>query len=443
MKSSKILHALVVLFLAFSNIAFSKSAAPELPNIVLVLTDDQTFESLPAMPFVSSQGWFSFTNTFTNVALCCPARATILSGKYSHKSGVETNHLGFLHNETSDIAARLNGAGYETAYFGKYLNGYPWGRGLYVPPGWDKWSIFLRLTRTTRYYYDYSMVEKNLAETVYGSRSGDYSTTVLAKKAIEFIKTAQTPFSLFLAVFAPHTPYIPAPRHLNADVGVAKRYPNYNEDDVSDKPAWVQALPRRDSQAVDKIRLDQYRALLAVDEAVEKIVRALKRRGIYRNTVIIFMSDNGYAIGEHRHIGKICEYDECLRIPLLIHLPKFADREIPQLVSNVDIAPTIADLAGIPQDGFDGSSLIPLMIDTNIPWREEILFRWAGDPLEVKIPPFWGVRTALWKYVELETGERELYDLINDPYEMNNRYGKPGYEAVIQDLQIRLENIKK
>src|SRR3990167_5627479 len=321
---------LIVLVLIFVPIVSGKPQSAQPPNIIFILTDDQSYESLAHMPFMGTRNWFEFTNAYVNVALCCPSRATILSGRFSHKSGVENNKLGYLHNDTIDIAAQLNAAGYTTAYYGKYLNGFPFGEEPRVPIGWDKWGVFHVSSPTTRYYYNYTISDENLVEITRGSDPKDYSTNVIAGKALNFVKTVEPQFFLFLAPFAPHFPYIPAPRHVNTDVGTATRYPNYNEDDVSDKPAWVQALPKRDNARTDKARLDQYRTLLAVDETIKKIIAVLVNRKIYGNTVIIFTSDNGYSAGEHRHIEKICEYDECIHVPLLIRYPRLVGRQVTQ-----------------------------------------------------------------------------------------------------------------
>lgn len=422
--------------------------APELerPNIVLVLTDDQSFESLARMPYVSGrQDWITFDNAFVNVPLCCPSRASILSGQYSHHSGVETNDAGAGFRDADTFATWLRGTGYRTGLIGKYLNGYPWGRAGYVPPGWDDWRAFQRAG-----YFDYSLIE-NARSVRRGSAPADYSTDVLARKAAAFIAAGTDPFLLVVAPFAPHAPRTPAPRHRSAFGDEEIPAPaSLNEGDVSDKPAWVRALDPQRAESMENQRRKQYRSLLAVDDLVRGLFDALRDKGVLDSTVFVFTTDNGYSFGEHRHVRKTCPYEECVHVPLLVRYPGQRGISLRALAQHVDIAATFADLAGVtPTVPQDGRSLVPLLRGERTSWRDAVLLRWAGYPggptaatVGPDIPAFWGLRTARYKYVELETGERELYDLRADPDELDNLASHPSSSGTMARLRELLTELR-
>lgn len=413
------------------------------PNIVLVLTDDQSVESVAHMPFVSSRrDWTVFDNAFVNVAVCCPSRASILSGQYSHHTGVERNNAGERFRDAASLGTWLKGGGYRTALMGKYLNGYPWGRDGYVPPGWDEWLAFGRVG-----YFDYTLVDDGRTVSR-GSAPADYSTDVLARRAARFVAAAPNPFFLVVAPFAPHGPRTAAPRHRSAFEQTALPRPrSLNERDVSDKPAWVRALGPRDEAAMEKQRRKQYRSLLAVDDLVRDLFAALEAEDVLDDTVFVFTTDNGYSFGEHRHVRKTCPYEECVHVPLLVRYPG-GSGPVRQLVQNVDLASTFADLAGVvPSVSQDGRSLVPLLRGLRPPWRDGVLLRWAGYPdrpeFEADIPAFWGLRTDRYKYVELETGERELYDLQADPDELENLAAAASSAGRMAELHQQLAELRR
>ncbi|MFN2489945.1 MAG: sulfatase [Actinomycetota bacterium] len=430
----------------------ARSADAPVPNILVILTDDQTVQELngKAMPYVSSQPeghWVRFPNSFVNTPLCCPARATILSGQYAHHTGVQNNHQGNRFDDSATVATWLDAAGYETALVGKYLNSYPFNRGeTYIPPAWDFWAAF----KSTAGYYDYTLNDNGTLVS-YGSKGSDYSTDVLRDKALTFMRGAAKPFFLYFAPYAAHEPVIPAPKYASKFAGLEMpRSPNFNEADVSDKPEWISSKPlltERQQQNNDEDRRDQYRTLRSVDDATKAFFAELSSQGILDETVVIFMSDNGHTLGEHRTHVKPCEYEECQAVPLRIRDPLVAAGKVSQLVSNVDIASTLTDLAGTsPTIAQDGSSLLPLLRGTATSWRTGVLLEWLGETVEGKesaAPPYWGIRTSRYKYVELDTGEKELYDLSVDPYELQNVAGDASYAAVQDDLAARLENLKQ
>lgn len=424
-------------------------------NFIVIVTDDQSFDSLPRDPAVMPylQGaladpnghWIEFRNGFVNTPLCCPSRATLLTGRYAHEHGVQTNDDGHLLDEDETIAAWLDDAGYHTGLVGKYLNQYPFDRDPFVPEGWDRWWG-KEQGALTSLYYGYTVIQEGIP-TPHGTAETDYSTDAFAAEAVEFIRRAplDRPFLLWFAPTAPHPPWVSAPRHEGAyaDLSVAPP-PSVRETDVTDKPAWVRALPELGPPARADLREDRrrsYEALLAVDEAVRGIVEALEVRGDLDRTVIVYLSDNGYSFGEHRWEKKLCPYEECTRVPFLVRHPLAASRaeEIP--ISGVDLAPTLAELAGIaPPSTVDGQNLVPLLVEGDASGISGTVFsEWVGDD---RIPGWWQIRTEDLAYIELATGERELYDLRVDPYELANVAEDPAYAQDVERLSAALASFR-
>jgi N-acetylglucosamine-6-sulfatase len=428
-----------------------KAAAPD---IVLVLTDDQRFDTLWAMPVVQSEliaRGVLFPNAFVVNSLCCPSRASILTGDYSHTTGVYSNEPpngGFESFEDADtLPVWLQSAGYRTALIGKYLNGYEPAEGdTYIPPGWDRWVASAGGGGQTA-YFDYTLsVDGALVE--YGHQDGEYSTDVLAGYADSFIRETDPgqPLFLLFSSRAPHAPATPATRHADAFTDLeAWRPPSYNEPDVSDKPAWVQGLAELTEQEqakVDAFRLEQYRALLAVDDAVETILAALEATGRLSNTFVVFASDNGIMWGEHRRQrAKQTLYEEDVRVPLVVRYDVLGleGMEDLHLVLNIDLAPTFAELAGLDQPVVDGKSFLSLLARTGSPWRADFLIehRQTWDP----IPTYCAVRSRRFTYAKLATGEEELYDLAVDPWQLDNRAADPSYVRVRRKLRERREEL--
>ncbi|MEW6058684.1 MAG: sulfatase [Actinomycetota bacterium] len=429
------------------------------PNIVVILSDDQSFDSLPHDPPVMPRlqatiddhngHWVSFPNAFVSTPLCCPSRATILTGRYSHNTGVQTNDLADLLDDGSTVATWLQGAGYYTGLFGKYLNGYPFGYSTFVPPGWDRWLGRLQAGQSSL-YYNYVLVDQGFP-VAHGSAPSDYSTDVHAAAAADFIRTAPADRPFFLAVTpsGPHRPWTPAPRDTGAYADMAIAAPgSIGEGDVSDKPAWVRALrpmSRERLQQLDGIHRRSFETLRSVDRLVAGVVKALRRRGALDRTIIFFLTDNGFSFGAHRWTSKGCPYEECVRTPFFVRVPGAVARVDGHLISNVDLAPTFAELAGsAPASPVDGRSLVPLLEGSTVPdWPDGVLLEYVGD---AHIPPWRAIRTEEFAYVEYATGERELYDLTGrlgspDPYELENRVSDPAYAGLRADLAARLERL--
>lgn len=433
------------------------SPDPDPPNIVLILTDDQRWDTLWAMPTVLSEiadEGVSFTNGFVVNPICCPSRASILTGKYSHSTGVYRDvppSGGFSTfvrraGERSTIATWLDAAGYRTALLGKYLNGYDADQTQHLPAGWDRWVAFTS-ERGNGGYFGYT-VSVDGAERSYGNDEDDYSTDVLADLADSFIRTSgpDEPLFLFFAPNAPHRPATPAPRHLDAFSDLAPyRPPSFNEADISDKPAHAQALPllgRFQQTEVDRFRRDQYRTLLAVDDAVDTILTALRDTDRLSNTLLVFTSDNGLLWGEHRWTHKAVAYQESIRVPMVVRYDPVisAPRIDDHLVTNLDLAPTFAAASGVAAPEAEGRSLLPLLSTPQEGWRTGFLIEHLRDR-SGSVPTYCGVRTARYAYTAYRSGEEELYDLDVDVFEMQNVAADPTYARVLAAARSRLRRL--
>lgn len=428
----------ILLGLALMQGASAAGPAPRRPNIVLILADDLDARSVELMPkvksLVAARG-ASFSSFFVSEPLCCPSRASILTGQYAHNHTVRANDPprgGFpafraAGREASTIATWLHAAGYRTALLGKYLNGYPGAAPAYVPPGWDEWHAVYS-DQGSNTYFNYR-VNENGRTVAHGGLDADYETDVLAAKAVDLIRRSpagEQPLFLVIAPAAPHLQAAPAPRHRGTFPDAkAPRVPSFDEDGVNDKPAWARVPPLRQRQitALDRLYRKRLQTLLALDELVEGVVQALDARGALGDTYILFTSDNGFFMGEHRiNIGKAAPYEESIRVPLFVRGPGVpAGRRVDSLALNLDLAPTFAEIAGArAADSVDGRSLLPLL-GTAAPggWRNEVLLEfWGGEG--DRVPGYAALRTADHLYVEYTTGERELYDLRKDPYELEN-----------------------
>ena len=463
---------------------FGPNPQPLRPNILFILSDDQRWDTtddthslVPGqniMPGLRSElggSGVEFTNAFMGTPLCCPSRSSILRGQYAHTTGVYTNtgvHGGaddFVPLEGETVATLLQAAGYRTGFLGKYLNGYaalwPNASTPYTPVGWTSWGPFKQPK-----YTSYILVE-NGQPVSYGSTAADYSTDVVREKAKQFITDSVAlgqPFFLEVAFKTPHGPFEPAPRHDGMFASLAPWRPaSYNEPDVSDKPLWVQNSPQLDAQGqadLDNIRIKQLEMLQALDEAIggsttygiTGIMQHLRDLGIADDTIVVYFSDNGWQWGEHRFQAKNKPYEESIRSPMFIRYPKLAPlpRVDSKFAMNIDLCPTFVELAlrstdPQPTITFDGSSLVRLVDGTVPTWRTDFMTEgWPGNHV-------WAtVREARWKYNELPVTpgdpntafERELYDLQNDPLELNNVASDPANAQRIIDMAARLRQLR-
>jgi arylsulfatase A-like enzyme len=428
------------------------------------MTDDENLADMSVMPqtrsLIGDQGT-TFANVFANDPLCCPSRSTFLTGQYAHNHGVVTgNGFGDL-DSSNTVGVWLQNAGYHTGFVGKYVNGYgrpnAGGRTL-VPPGWSEWYGALPPDQAM---YDYD-VNENGTIVHYGTGAADFKGDAITDRALDFINRngpSAVPFFLTVGYTAPHSTdpldgssYVgcdnaadPAPRHTGAfaDVGLPST-PSMNEANVSDKPADVASLPSLTAGALSELQRQlgcRLASLLYVDDGVARIVAALRDAGELDRTLIIFVSDNGFLLGEHRIAGsKVYPYEESIHVPLMMRGPGVpAGQTESSLASNADLAPTIVDLAGAtPGLVEDGTSLRGLIGD-NAPDRDLVIESYVDDQTH---DPYVGVRTTRYAYFEYSNGDRELYDLTRDPYELRNRASDSEYAPPRDWLAARVAALR-
>lgn len=420
------------------------------PNVVLVMTDDQTQESIKVMTKtragIGAPGT-TFTNSITSFPLCCPSRATYMSGQYAHNHGVVNNVPPFggytRFNFANSLPVWLQQAGYRTMHVGRTLNGYGVDNPSItdVPPGWNDWVS--TLDPTTYDYTRWQMNENGQVLALPGmDRPFEHQTDYLGRRADELIQQAAPsaqPFFLSLTFPAPHsgkpidpddppgvaTPS-PAPRHRDVFATTPlPRPPGFDERDVSDKPRIIRRRSRLnlgEAGAVQENYRQELESLLDVDDAVGQLLGTLQRTGELANTVFIFTSDNGFTHGEHRiRAAKVFPYEESIRVPLMMRGPGVpAGLRYGKQAANIDLAPTILDAAdALPGRLQDGTSLLGLAADPQKrSGREIVLENGRGLRTQSK---YRGLRNDRYVYIRHDrTGERELYDLRRDRYQLNN-----------------------
>ncbi|MBI4854887.1 MAG: sulfatase [Acidobacteria bacterium] len=438
------------------------------PNIIFILTDDMDKPAIDSMPSVNqllvNQGT-TFSNFFVSVPLCCPSRASILTGQYAHNHRVLKNsppeggfRTAFAENlEVSTVATSVKSVGYKTIYLGKYLNGYPDNKPTYIPPGWDEWNTLTAGVTKDGFSFNYEM-NQNGRIVKYGDKPSDYLTDVIANQAVNFIQRTEnsTPFFMFFSTSSPHEPSVPAPRHSNLfSTAKAPRKPSFNERDVSLKPEYIRKkklLNKNQINKLDALYRKRLQSLQAVDEAVARIIQTLKDTGKLENTYIIFTSDNGLQFGEHRlPAGKRTPYEESIGIPFVVRGPNIASNKVvSELSAIIDLAPTIAELTGSTlMHTVDGRSLVPLFKGNSKAdaWRQTILIEHWTSPKkekldnEIVVPTYQGLRNVKYLYVEYQNGERELYNLEQDPFELQNLYPTIN-SSLKQELETRLSLLR-
>lgn len=425
------------------------------PDVVLILTDDQPWYQLARMPSVRAllvNEGVRFTRGFVTNPLCCPSRASILTGTFSHTNGIYTNgdtesHGGFEEfDDASTFATWLDGAGYHTGFAGKYLNHYGPGR-RYVPPGWDWWAA---MDEANGAFYDYDeFLDRDTHDGVagrivsHGTARSDYSTDHFADESVRFIRSvpAGEPLLLSYWPYAPHGPATPARRHKDAFSRVRlPRPPNFDERRVADKPRYIRKLDRLGRKRIRGLTSSyrrQLASLLAVDDAVRRIVQALSETGRLHDTMIVFTSDNGKANGEHRWTYKLTPYEESIRVPFVVRYDALGSvGSSGAIVANVDLAPTFADLARTGSPGAEGESLLPLLRGSQDSVRDALLIEHLWYSRGKPVPPtYCAVRTRNAIYVHYARGRDEYYRLRKDPYELRNLIGAPGGLPLLEVLR--------
>jgi arylsulfatase A-like enzyme len=417
-------------------------APSDRPNVVVVLTDDQRDGTLSRMPNVWNRlrkKGVLYSNAAVPTSLCCPSRATILTGLYAHSTGVYSNvmpeggwqtfHHNGMHRRT--LATALDAVGYHTAHVGKYLNGRydleaAQGR---QPPGWDEF-----VTYTTKpFYYDYALNDGRS----YGSGPGDHSTDVLRDHAVRIIRStpADEPLFLMYTPSSPHRPYITTPRNEGAFEG---RLPSYRSpaltENLRDKPAWIQTLKPRRQQQVDSAMQRMQESLLDVDDAVGAFVDALEDTGRMDHTLFVYLSDNGVLLGEHRVFEwKNVPYRWATEIPMVV---RWDGRVTPGSLDgrwalNVDVATTVAAASGALMKT-EGLYLLGTVVRDG--FVLEATREYSGNSPPKDRPAYCGFRTRRWAFVKYDDGTQELYDYASDPDELNNLADLPEYRARLRAL---------
>jgi N-acetylglucosamine-6-sulfatase len=405
------------------------------PNVLVVFTDDQPpFGSIERMPFVREfflENGLVYDRAYLADPLCAPSRATMQLGRYPHSHNIIANREAARQYKNAgrqheSLARRLRQAGYSTSLIGKWMNGYDDLMGTnngWAHPYFEQWYVVIGNRNPVE-------VNSNGDVKVMNTRLV-HETDLLRDRCEEFIRNHRDgPWVCWATLKAPHSPYAPSPRHENAFSNQPLyRRPNYDEEDVSDKPSFVRNKPRsNNANDLDKkrrkVQLGKWRELLDVDDAVGVLWNAIQSTGQADRTYLIYAIDNGYMNGEHRLAKKGHSYEESSRNPLMLRGPAVAQGSIQSYTSLVDIPATIADLAGIGPFG-EGRSLVPTFEGT-MPedWRKRVFFE---NPLfpwyAVRDDSLEGELAGDWKYVEngsLGNREIELYDMVNDPYELTS-----------------------
>jgi N-acetylglucosamine-6-sulfatase len=500
-----------------------------------------TIRAMPNTLNLIAKKGATFTRYYVSYPLCCPSRVSLLTGRYAHNHHVRGNvppeggYTGFSVRKafTNNIATWLQGAGYRTIHIGKFLNGYgdePFDDGKTVPPGWSAWHTVLNAD-TDHYYYGYTLNDNGSIDgpfgdsgswetREYGERDDPgcpnaptngkpclYETDVFNRIATEELAgtAPDQPFYMQLDYTAPHGDFRrpagpePAPRYYELFDGAPLPHNSsqgFNEGNVNDKPRFIREAPFLSANDIHTYRVYYDKALASlrsVDDGVKMIYDTLGALHRLRNTYIIFTSDNGFFYGEHRLTGgKFLAYEPSTHLPFLIRGPGIKPGvETGQLASNIDIAPTVLELAGVkPSIYVDGESLYPFAHDPKLRNRRPILFesfvetsdveengggpaasparvaagRAGGGPsvnerpttaygarassanahASIVAPPknYYGIRLGPYKYIEWPDGEKELYDITKDPYELNNIVRDPNYFPIRAFLHKELERLE-
>jgi N-acetylglucosamine-6-sulfatase len=522
------------------------AATAQPPSFVVIQTDDQTLDGLyasfgepklQAMPntlnLIAKRGE-TFNNYYVSYPLCCPSRVSLLTGRYAHNNGVKGNiqpnggYFGFSFRAayTHNLATWLQSTGYRTIHVGKFLNGYgdePYSNGTEVPPGWNAWHTVLKAD-TNHYYYGYTLNNNGTIEGPYGdSGSWDtreygvrddigcpfaplnglpcyYETDTLTNFATQELRetSPEQPFYMQLDYTAPHGDFRhpagpePAPREYDWFKGAPlphNRGQGFGEGNVSDKPRFIREAPYLSLSDIHTYRVywnKQLEAERAIDDGVKQLIDTLGSQHRLRNTYVIFTSDNGFFFGEHRLIGgKFLAYEPSTHLPFLIRGPHIrAGTETNELVGNIDIAPTILELAGAEADkSIDGRSMVPFFEDPELRTLRPYLFESfvetsdvadegaiaepsdqssapaarkrrrtsaehelsrGGASASLLAPPkdYEGIRLGPYKYIAWPDGEKELYDLEKDPYELNNIVRVPNYFPIRNYLHRELRDLE-
>ena len=422
-------------------------------SVVFILADDHRYDFMgflgkvkfletPNMDHLAREG-AHLQNATVTTALCSPSRASILTGQFSHKHGVVDNQTD-IRPDVVFFPQYLQQFGYETAFMGKWHMGHDSDE---PRPGFDKWISF----RGQGEYY-------NCQLNIDGKRTRTTKqiTDELTDYAVEWLRQKrQKPFFLYLSHKAVHAMFEPAQRHLDRYENVKLEYPATMADTPENyrgKPAWVKEQ-RNSWHGVDymyhgQMDFDAFykrycETLLSVDDSIGRVLDCLKEMGQAESTLVFYMGDNGFCFGEHGLIDKRHMYEPSMRVPLLAYCPEIIKpgTKVPQLVQNIDIAPTILDAAGAQVPSYmDGRSFLPLLEGKDLSWRDMVFYEYYWEAPFPQTPTTFGVRTDRWKFIHYHGvwDIDELYDIQNDPDEQNNLIEQPQHQDLVKKLRTRL-----
>jgi N-acetylglucosamine-6-sulfatase len=431
-----------------------KNARQKRPNVVLINTDDMNatdmFVMRNTLALLGAHGT-TFSNSYVSYPLCCPSRATQLTGQYAHNHGVTTDQRFTDLDSSNTLAVWLKRAKYRTAMVGKYLNGYGVVDPRQVPQGWKQWFGLTGGTEQKRYGFK---LNENGKVHNYPRKPANYIDYILGAKVNGLLKAwapSPKPFFIYYNPNNPHgekgTPVWstrdpePAPQYLGRFGDTpAPRPPNFDEPNMSDKPEQIRDIPRlseQDEADIDRRYRGRLESLLSVDDEIKKIVSLVRKYGDKRKTFFIFTSDNGLELGAHRIEFKDYLYEEGERVPLIVRgpgVPQNTTRD--QLVANIDLAPTIVAITKArPGRVMDGIDLLPLTRDPNVSNNRTILF----ESLDLDI---YGVRQGPWSYNLYSNGDEELYNLEDDPYQLTSLADDHDLASLRASLKAKLEQLR-
>ena len=428
-----------------------------MPDVLLIVTDDQRNRTIDWMDAVGRrilERGTRYPNGMIPTSVCCPSRASLLTGLFAHSTGVWSNgrsddipHTGgwsVFHEaglEDRTLAVWLQQAGYRTVLIGKYLNGYDGSPAGYVPPGWTTWHAFAEANGA---YFDYRLRHSDGSETTHGHGPAAYSTDVLARIGVRTVREAPSyqPLFMMFTPYAVHGPTTPAPRHIGTATVGPFLSPSVNEPDVSDKPPWVADLPTEPIDLITQLRRNTQETLRSVDEAIAALLDAFKQHRDLDDTLVIFTSDNGHLWGEHRLRGKNMSYNVSSRVPLAMRWPGHLEpgSEDRRLALNVDVTATIAEAAGVPLPSeIEGMSLLGSTQREGFALESPVTDGHDGSGQKVARPGYCGYRTHRFVYVRYSGGVEELYDYQEDPFELTNIAQDPGYAEQLTWMRSRTD----
>src|SRR5918998_342900 len=438
----------------------SSAKSQDRPNILLIVTDDLDDESdsianMGSLRSLVADRGVTLNNAYVTQALCCPSRVSILRGQYPHNTRVDENNGGDYQRffssgkEDDTFATWVQEAGYQTAYFGKYLNGYNTQR---VPEGWDRWFSDMGRSKLQNF--------NDQGDEVYLNPKKHHFEDVLRDEALAWLRgrdDAPEPFLAVLSTHAPHSPATPARRHANLFPGADLPRPeSFNEKQVDDKNGWIKRLEPLERGEIDEMETlyrNRLRVMEGVDEMLREVLSELRAQGELQNTYVFFTSDNGFHFGENRfHQGKQTSYEEDIAVPMIVSGPgvdagaEGATRK--HMVLNQDLAPTFAEIAGAETPPFvDGRSFLPVLGASPPPtskWRDAFLVNSPATSatgwLE-GMPKNLAVRTPGYEYIDYARGKDELYDMTRDPHQVHSTHADPP-AGVLAKMKTKLADLR-